>query len=242
MGQGPPLVCGTHREAANAIDGFEPLCDPTGLPVTTSDAIVVIDKPTCSQPQPGVRRTASDAFSVQIKSHPARMALMRRVMNVNLAMEKATDFFYVPVEFGQTRQIAGIIFEGLALRCISGNVPLSSFNGVHTYFRVLPHNPSHTIVIDSQEVQLKQFDGTVQTGCGARMASPLPLPKHIPASATSRVEDAPPGREHVVYNDLEGIEVQGDFCSKFYIPRLHNNPLFDAAEPIQATSSYGSSR
>lgn len=235
----PRLFAERIEEAANAIDGFEPLCDPTCWPTTTSDAILIIDRPKCSQP--GVRRTASDAFSVQIKSHPARMALMRRAMNVNL--EKATDFFYIPV--GQPRQIAGIIFEGLALRCISGNVPLSSFNSMVGMFAQMarattrstefthdfeysPHNPSHTLVIDGQEVQLKQFDGTVQTGCGARMASPFPLPKHIPPASASRVQDVPPGREHVIYNDVEGIQVQGDSCSKFYIPRLHNNPLFDA--------------
>ena len=72
-----------------------------------------------------------DTYVIRIKTEAIRAQLWRR--SLEMSMESALDFFRMTG--GQTRTIAGVAFEGIALRCISGHFPTPARSAMMREFR-----------------------------------------------------------------------------------------------------------
>ena len=109
------------EQAVRSVQKLTPLLYPSvaSWPTSTNRFLILIDRSPDNSTQYPLK---DDRYFVRVKTEIIRTMLWRRSLVMDY--KKALDFF--GVTGGQTRIVAGVAFQGIAIRCISGRLPAST--------------------------------------------------------------------------------------------------------------------
>ncbi|KAI0731438.1 hypothetical protein C8Q76DRAFT_793502 [Earliella scabrosa] len=228
------------EETVQRVNELAPLLYPTLFDWSDamSHVLIVVDRRPGDKP---IRDDlGDDKYDVRIKNEIIRKWLWRR--SLELTMESALQFFNMTR--GQTRVIAGVAFEGIVLRCISGHAPASArvdmmrafarMERVSTKSKKFPHvfeySPdggviSHILVMSDDGLQLVEVAATTLPSTTHLVATPAAITVPQGTSHTTPLDFLLRSREYVRFTDMNQISATND---EFYLPLAHNFPLFDA--------------